>query len=73
MTSRLKISRGLALISAAETLRPQLTAPYLYAYSRHGGITGDRVSRWLPFIAAARLAEGVTSETDRLLKMVTER
>ena len=49
---------------------PQLTAPYLHAYTRHGGTTGDRVSRWLPFIAAARLAEGVTSETERLLEMV---
>ena len=49
---------------------PQLTAPYLHAYTRHGGTTGNRVSRWLPFIAAARLAEGVTSETERLLEMV---
>jgi len=31
------------------------------------------VSRWLPFIAAARLAEGVTGEMDRLLEMVSER
>ena len=51
---------------------PQLTAPYLRTYTRHGGITGDRVSRWLPFIAAARLADGVTSETDRLLEIVAE-
>jgi tRNA A-37 threonylcarbamoyl transferase component Bud32 len=49
---------------------PELAAPYLGSYTRLSGISDQRVSRWMPFVAAARLAEGVASETDHLLEMV---
>jgi len=47
-----------------------LADPYLDAYCRASGMPRETVLGWLPFIAAARLAEHVAGEVDRLLKLV---
>ena len=40
--------------------------PYLDAYCRVSGSSCQKILDWLPFVAAARLAEGVPGELDRL-------
>lgn len=47
-----------------------LAEPYLDAYCRIGGIPRPTILAWLPYVAAARLAEEVAGEGDRLLRMV---
>jgi hypothetical protein len=47
-----------------------LAAPYLEAYCRMGGVQRAAILAWQPFIAAARLAEDVPAEHDRLLAIV---
>ena len=42
---------------------------YVEAYARLGGERGARIFQWLPFVAAARLAEGIASEADGLMEM----
>ena len=46
-----------------------LAEPYLDAYCRIGGIPRPTILAWLPYVAAARLAEGIVGEADRLLPM----
>jgi aminoglycoside phosphotransferase (APT) family kinase protein len=46
-------------------------ADYVDAYSEASGMSRDAVLRWLPFVAAARLAEGVP-EVDELTAMAGE-
>ncbi len=48
---------------------PAIASDYLDACATVQGMTRDRILRWLPVIAAARLAEGVADETDGLLAM----
>jgi aminoglycoside phosphotransferase (APT) family kinase protein len=46
-----------------------LAEPYLDAYGRAGGVPRAPILAWLPYLAAARLAEGVAGETERLLEL----
>jgi Ser/Thr protein kinase RdoA (MazF antagonist) len=48
---------------------PEIASLYVDAYAATGGIDRERIEAWLPFVAAARLAEGVPDEEDELLKM----
>ena len=48
---------------------PELASAYLDAYAQVGGKSRAAILGWLPFVAAARLAEGVP-EVDELMKMV---
>ena len=47
-----------------------LADPYLDAYCRLSAVPRPTILAWLPYIAAARLAEGIAGEADRLLQMV---
>jgi len=47
-----------------------IATAYLDAYCRAAGISRQVVLGWLPYVAAARLAEDVPSEFDDLLKIV---
>lgn len=49
---------------------PQLADAYLAACEARGVATRADVLGWLPFVAAARLAEGVTDGADALMAMV---
>ena len=48
---------------------PEMASAYLDAYAQVGGESRAAILDWLPFVAAARLAEGVP-EVDDLMKMV---
>ena len=48
----------------------EIAMPYLDAYCRLGDMVGDAVLRWMPYVAAAKLAEGVPSERAGLLEIV---
>jgi len=48
----------------------EMATTYLNAYCRAASISRQAVLGWLPYIAAARLAEGVRGELDGLLKIV---
>lgn len=48
---------------------PELAEPYLERYLAAGGIARTEVMAWLPVVAAARLAEGVPAEDERLLRL----
>lgn len=48
---------------------PDLAAAYVDAYAAAAGESPDRIFAWLPFVAAARLAEGVPDEAEGLLAM----
>jgi aminoglycoside phosphotransferase (APT) family kinase protein len=47
----------------------ELASAYVDAYSQVSGERRDAILNWLPFVAAARLSEGVP-EVDDLMKMV---
>jgi hypothetical protein len=47
-----------------------IAAPYLDAYCRVSEMNRDAVLRWLPYVAAAKLAEGIPAERDGLLEIV---
>jgi hypothetical protein len=70
----LDASRGAPAADACRThvllhpVAPDLARDYLAAYAAAGGETAQVVLTWRPFVAAARLAEGVP-ETDALLAM----
>jgi hypothetical protein len=49
---------------------PEIAAPYLDGYCRATGMDREVVLNWLPYVAAAKLAEGVASERAGLLKIV---
>jgi Ser/Thr protein kinase RdoA (MazF antagonist) len=48
---------------------PEMASAYVDAYAQVSGESRDAILKWLPFVAAARLAEGVP-EADELMKMV---
>lgn len=48
---------------------PQLAESYLDRYAAASGIARDAILQWLPCLAGARLAEGVTGETASLLAL----
>jgi hypothetical protein len=47
----------------------ELATPYLDAYCETADMAREIVLDWLPYIAAARLAENIPGEADRLLKI----
>ena len=49
-----------------------LAEPYLDACCRQGGVPRQSVLGWLPYVAAARLAEDVPGEADALLSIVRQ-
>ena len=49
---------------------PELASAYLELYAAAGDITHGEVLAWLPFVAAARLAEQVPQEVDGLMQMI---
>ncbi len=49
---------------------PEIVSAYVDAYAAASGIARDAVMAWLPFVAAARLSEGVPEEVDGLMEMV---
>ena len=48
----------------------EISDPYLDAYCRIGNIQRGKILDWLPYVAAARLAEDVSGELDGLLEIV---
>jgi aminoglycoside phosphotransferase (APT) family kinase protein len=49
---------------------PALASAYVDRYARASGVDRQEILAWLPFVAAARLAEQVPDETDGLLAVV---
>jgi aminoglycoside phosphotransferase (APT) family kinase protein len=49
---------------------PEIAAAYVEAYARASDCRTGDIFAWLPFVAAARLTEGVPSQEDQLMKMV---
>jgi len=47
-----------------------IAAPYLDAYCGASGLAPQSVLAWLPFVAAAKLGEGIPGERDGLLEIV---
>ncbi|MBB4278250.1 aminoglycoside phosphotransferase family protein [Rhizobium mongolense] len=60
------VCRTYVLIRHAE---PEIAACYVETYARAGGLALGDIFAWLPFVAAARLAEGVSKEEDELIRM----
>lgn len=52
---------------------PDLATAYLTAYAAAAGESRDGILAWLPFVAAARLAEGVPDEAQGLMAMATSK
>lgn len=48
---------------------PDLAMAYVETYAAAAGESRDRILAWLPFVAAARLAEGVPDEAETLMAM----
>jgi aminoglycoside phosphotransferase (APT) family kinase protein len=61
--------RSYVLMAAA---RPHLAEAYADAYAALANIGRGEIDDWLPFVAAARLAEGVPKETDALVAMAEQ-
>jgi Phosphotransferase enzyme family len=49
---------------------PELASHYVEVYAEMSGASRDRIFSWLPFVSAARLAEGVPDEVAGLLAMI---
>jgi aminoglycoside phosphotransferase (APT) family kinase protein len=60
------VCRSYVLIRSMD---PYLASAYVDAYATMNGKGRDRIFGWLPFVAAARLAEGVPDETEVLVTM----
>jgi aminoglycoside phosphotransferase (APT) family kinase protein len=81
------VARTCVLLAAAETpgersvwkrmgeglVRFHLVDAYLRAYRRAPGLDVERVERWLPVLAAARLAEDIEEERDSMLRLARSR
>jgi Ser/Thr protein kinase RdoA (MazF antagonist) len=61
------VCRAYALIRPTH---PDLASAYVDAYCALSGQKRDRIMRWLPFVAAARLAEGAPHLEDALTAMI---
>jgi len=48
----------------------EIAKPYLDAYYRVASVRCETVLDWLPYVAAARLAEDVPGEQHRLLELI---
>jgi Ser/Thr protein kinase RdoA (MazF antagonist) len=48
----------------------EVAGPYVEAYCRVSGVRRQTILEWLPYVAAARLAEDVPGEQHRLLELV---
>src|ERR1700730_13967554 len=62
--------RRLPVLSAVEAPRPGYREPYLDAYCRIANVQQGKILDWLPYVAAARLAEDAPDDLDRLLELV---
>lgn len=51
------------------SVSPEMASSYVDAYAALGGTSRDRILSWLPYVAAARLAEGVPDQVNDLLAM----
>ena len=51
---------------------PAFADAYLAAYAAAGDVPATAIRAWLPIVAAARLAENVAGETDRLVALASE-
>lgn len=51
---------------------PALAESYVAAYAKAAGLAPDEIMRWVPVIAAARIAENVPAETDMLMAIANE-
>lgn len=60
------VCRSFVLI---KRLAPQIAAAYVDTYADASGENRERIHSWLPFVAAARLAEGVPDEEEELMRM----
>jgi hypothetical protein len=49
---------------------PDFASAYVERYAAASGANAESIFRWLPFVAAARLAEDLPSEADSLMAMV---
>jgi hypothetical protein len=49
---------------------PELAEPYLDSYCRLGNVSQQGALAWLPYVAAAKLAEAVPGETDGLREIL---
>ena len=58
------------LLPVIETHADEIAKPYLDAYCRVASVRRETVLDWLPYIAAARLAEDVPGEQHRLLELI---
>jgi aminoglycoside phosphotransferase (APT) family kinase protein len=52
-----------------ELAAPAIAPLYLDAYCHATGMAREEIVGWMPLLAAARLAEGIPEETDRLLAL----
>jgi aminoglycoside phosphotransferase (APT) family kinase protein len=53
------------------SVAPEIAIAYVDAYAAGGSLNRERILTWLPYIAAARLAEEVPDEEDDLLAIAT--
>lgn len=60
------VCRSFLLMS---TVVPELAETYLDRYSQLGAIPKAEILSWMPFVAAARLTEGITEEEPMLLRL----
>ena len=52
---------------------PEIASAYLEAYADVSGESRERILGWLPFVAGARLAEGLPDDEDSLIEMADSR
>jgi aminoglycoside phosphotransferase len=62
------VCRSFVLMS---TVMPAAAMSYVDRYAELSGTTTTEIFRWLPYVAAARLTEGIASEEARLIEMAS--
>jgi aminoglycoside phosphotransferase (APT) family kinase protein len=60
------VCRSYVLIAS---IMPEVASAYVDVYAAVSGVSRDRILRWLPFVATARLMESASPEEAGLLKM----